>query len=142
MIIRIAAKVDIQCSGTSRLLSPKLSTGQTTSLEGKSKMKKSLSKAKAKNVSQWLNVRCTPILISLSPLDLPQTCITMTTLRILGNDKQAALSTAQDCFSLPELQQASHSSDTEKLNQELLSRVYFQKGTIPFQLHSISSKWY
>lgn len=39
-----------------------------------------------------------PSLFLYPPLDLPQTCITMTTLRILGNDKQAALSTAQDCF--------------------------------------------
>lgn len=67
----------------------------------KRKKEKELKRGKGKeflNVSQWLNVRCTPVLISLSPLDLPQTCITMTTLRILGNDKQAALSTAQDCF--------------------------------------------
>ncbi len=42
----------------------------------------------------------------------------MTTLRILGNDKQAALSTAQDCSSLPEPQQALHCSDTQELNQD------------------------
>lgn len=34
------------------------------------------------------------ILISPAPFDLPQTCITMTTPRILGSGKQAALPTA------------------------------------------------
>lgn len=83
------------------LLRRRSSAGYTMSFTRREQNKKELKRGEGKeflNVSQWLNVRCTPVLISLSPLDLPQTCITMTTLRILGNDKQAALSTAQDCF--------------------------------------------
>lgn len=53
----------------------------------------------------------------------------MTTLRILGNDKQAALSTAQDSSSLPE--QALHCSDTEQLNQDqaFTKSVILKQGT-------------
>lgn len=55
----------------------------------------------------------------------------MTTLRILGNDKQAALSTAEDCSCLPELLQASHCSDADKLNQE----CNLKTGTGQIKLH-------
>lgn len=68
----------------------------------KQHLKKVDGKSERATQSQVKDLNCTTtalgslstILISQAPFDLPQTCITMTTLRILGTCKQAVLPTA------------------------------------------------
>lgn len=56
------------------LLRRRSSAGYTMSFTRREQNKKELKRGEGKeflNVSQWLNVRCTPVLISLSPLRSP-----------------------------------------------------------------------
>lgn len=98
------------------------------------------SQVKDLNCTSAAQCSLSTILISPAPFDVPQTCITMTTLRILGSGKQAALPTALTVSVLQSVSSMKERSKKTKKTQHFQGSIYKNRTLLTFGASS-STTW-